>query len=300
VDAEVSGGEPDFVGESRRLFVDGLIAIFDEVNKTSRPRWISLEAPPGWGKTRVAREFYARLARERQRKPPYWPQAILPLRAGAPEDLETRRKRVFPQFDHAPGSLPDFAWWGIACSTRNGVASVALAQDLAQFMAHADYLDDAWRKLASVRQRGRRLIAGPSREAAGEAAKEGGPEIAKAALEFGGLSVPFLGFSVWIGERAWSSARSVQKRRSRLSGAGQIGGIDAHLVNDAPVMISRLGRPGLPVVVFVEDFQAADPVLVELLTKLMRSSAAVLIITSGWPGHVSDNLQQAMDAHAGA
>ena len=58
-----------FCGVSRRLLVDGLVSVFDQVCSDGGPCLVSLEAPSGWGKTRVAREFYARLAADRQSEP---------------------------------------------------------------------------------------------------------------------------------------------------------------------------------------------------------------------------------------
>lgn len=54
--------QPPFVGESRLLLVDGLVTLFDQVNERNESCWVSIEAPSGWGKTRIAQEFYARLA----------------------------------------------------------------------------------------------------------------------------------------------------------------------------------------------------------------------------------------------
>jgi hypothetical protein len=54
--------QPPFVGESRIKLVDGLVLVLDEVETRCEARWVSLEAPSGWGKTRVAQELYARLA----------------------------------------------------------------------------------------------------------------------------------------------------------------------------------------------------------------------------------------------
>ncbi len=37
--------------------VDGLVDLFTDVRDSGESRWVSLEAPSGWGKTRVGREF---------------------------------------------------------------------------------------------------------------------------------------------------------------------------------------------------------------------------------------------------
>ena len=88
-----------FCGLSRRLLVDGLVSVFGQVLSAGGPCLVSLEAPSGWGKTRVGREFYARLAAG-QSEPRYWPAAI--------EDPDQARKAVRPaRFERPGGSLPD-------------------------------------------------------------------------------------------------------------------------------------------------------------------------------------------------
>ena len=80
---DVLPAEPPFLGQSRIRLVDGLLAILAEAEARREARWVSLEAPSGWGKTRVAQALYARLA---VRPDPgadstgpsrYWPATIL-------------------------------------------------------------------------------------------------------------------------------------------------------------------------------------------------------------------------------
>jgi 6-phosphogluconate dehydrogenase len=60
--------QPPLIGSSRIRLVDGLLALVDEVQQTGTTRWVSLEAPSGWGKTRVAQALFERLAaRQSQR-----------------------------------------------------------------------------------------------------------------------------------------------------------------------------------------------------------------------------------------
>ena len=42
--------QPPLLGASRIRLVDGLLALVDEVQQTGTTRWVSLEAPTGWGK----------------------------------------------------------------------------------------------------------------------------------------------------------------------------------------------------------------------------------------------------------
>ncbi|WEK14917.1 MAG: tetratricopeptide repeat protein [Candidatus Microbacterium phytovorans] len=276
-----TGVEPAFVGAGRRAIVDGLIAAFDQVRTTERPLWVSIEAPSGWGKTRIAREFYARLASERQSDPPYWPGSILD---GA-SDVQFRRKRVHPTVTHVAGSLPDFMWWGISCSLRDGVASAVLTEDMGQFRAHAAYLEDAWRTRAP---RSSRITAG-LRAFGGAAVDEAAMEVAGQVVEsVVGAAIPGLGLVRWLGERSVDAIRDTAARRERLSSEAPVMAA-TDFVDEAVALVSRLAIPELPVVVFVEDLHDADPTLVEMLVALASRPGAVLVVSTSWPGSTEAN-----------
>ncbi len=57
-------------------------------------------------------------------------------------------------------------------------------------------------------------------------------------------------------------------------------------VDETLAMLARLARPGLPVIVFVEDLHRATPLVEELIERLVRSNAALLVATSTWPGEL--------------
>ena len=136
--------EPPFTGEGRQAVVDGLLAAYERLD--DGPIWVSLEAPAGIGKTRIARKFYGALCAA-QAVPEYWPESIVGSHDDV-GDLSARRKIVNPRVIHQRGSLPECMWWAISASVRNNVASVALSEDLEILRAHAAYLDDAWRARA--------------------------------------------------------------------------------------------------------------------------------------------------------
>ncbi len=271
--------EPRLVGAGRIALVDGMVALFDEVAATERPHWVSLEAPSGWGKTRVAREFYARLA-ARQAAPAYWPETIAP--ASDADDVASRRKTVNPQVVHAAGSLPGFFWWGISCGQRNGVPSVALAHDIGVLDAHAPYLDDAWLRLPRTSRAGQDL-----RDLLRAVADEGAMEVAGGLVEAAaGTAIPGLGLVRWAGEWGWRKGKEVRDRRARLDAEARIDPSHQDIGDEVVTMLARLARPGLPVVVFVEDLHDADALLVDVLGRLMAADASILVVTTSWPGHM--------------
>ena len=297
--------QPPLVGDSRIRLVDGLLALVDQVEELGEARWVSLEAPSGWGKTRVAQELYARLAARQTALETghYWPATILEAIDAPLEDtVAFRRKRVFPErIDRAADSLPAFFWWGIACDMRScGTASQNLLEDLLQLDAHALYLDAAWTALTSFRERHfptlaqarqdlRRIIAEGLEEGAGHLIGVVIEALAKHGLPGGGLVVK-------LGRWGIGKAAENQRRYEKVAAAGPLGSNQPpDLLDDTVAMLTRLARPGLPVIVFVEDLHVAwrgrraedGPSLIEeLIERLLRSNASLLILTTAWPGEL--------------
>ena len=104
-DAQVVRGGVPFVGADRRALTDDLVRAFESVCDSGSPRWVSMEAPSGWGKSRIAQEFYSRLAAEFQDDGRFWPPSILSGVDGlGPEE---QRKRVYPGLiEPEAGSTP--------------------------------------------------------------------------------------------------------------------------------------------------------------------------------------------------
>jgi tetratricopeptide (TPR) repeat protein len=293
--------EPEFVGTGRRLLVDGLLAAFDQVNKSCQALWIAMEAPSGWGKTRIAREFYRRLAIERQDqdKPAYWPDSILANQDQNIGDVSARRKRVFPKVQHVPGSLPSFFWWGIAASMRDGTPSIALMQDIQQLKDHQPYLDDVWAKF-SWSERHENWLKSPFEELKRRWSNIEGKTITnlvgigawKVIEASFGTVIPVTGLAGSLGSAVSTVYRYKKERdqsKERLKSAALINDEKFDIVDETVILLTKLARPGLPVVIFVEDAHLADPLLGELLSRLVVSNSSTLIITTAWPGHAQNN-----------
>jgi len=266
-----------FVGESRIALVDGLVSVLDEVERDEAPVWVSLEAPSGWGKTRVAQEFFARLA-TRQEEPRYWPASIVDESDDSPEH---RRKQVFPEsMTIAPGALPEWAWLGIACSNRPGGSPVAaLRGDVAQLEAHLPWLKDRWRRCVSRSKRFALWTKGRSST---------GRALAQEALSMV-MSVSGMSLGLLLVEQSIDAGRELAGRRKRMSTESDLstGTPSDEIAADCAEQLLRIAVPGLPVIVFVEDLQHADPTLVDMLRRLVVArSGAVMIITTAWPGHL--------------
>ena len=278
-----------FVGESRIKTVDGLVALYERVVQEGQPIWVSLEAPSGWGKTRVGREFYSRLA-ARQEAPAYWPPRI--------DNPDLGRKAVHPpRFDSPEKSLPKFFWWGIACSTRSGRPTDALSQDLRQIHAHGDYLEAQWRALVSFHERHF-----PSLAEMGKALRSIGfaGALSRGVEEVAEVVTPGLRIVTrvgrWIGTEAKKS-REMREIGNRASHYDDSEPLD--IVDDTVDLLARISKPGLPIALLVEDVHAADGMLIEFLGKLLEHSRPIFVITTAWPDQINRNsdLVDLLDGH---
>ena len=276
-------------GRSRELLVDGILGLFDGVVEGQGSCWVVLRAPSGWGKTRPAREVYARLA-ARQQGSSYWPAEI------DPEGKD--RKATFPKpISYEPGALPEFFWWGISCSTQGGLPSDSLRRDLAQWEAHVEFLELAWKRLMPRRQRIGQHVGAAGRAVAEEGVLEGPAVVVEQAAS---AVVPALGLAARLVR--WTAKEAVQGRWERQMVAGG-GEFDAEarlaVVDDVVDVIGGMTRAGLPMVVLVEDVHHADEVLLELLDKALRRDGALLVIATVWPDSAERNepLAELMEKH---
>ncbi|WP_120339642.1 tetratricopeptide repeat protein [Cryobacterium soli] len=271
--------EPEFQGEGRQAIVDGILAAFDEISTGAAPIWISIEAPQGTGKTRIAREFYAALA-GRQTEPAYWPRTMLSLHHET-GGVAARRKVVNPVVTHQSGSLPTYMWWGVSTSIRNSVPTVALSQDLSYLQAHAAYLDLAWLE----KSRGhafKQLL----REFGVAGFREAGDELKTQILAAAGATIPGLGLVEWLASRAYQAGRNQVARTGQLRREDAIAPDHGDLITETVATVGRFAVPALPFVLFVEDLHTADETLIELLDHLAGGNASVLIVTTAWNGHI--------------
>ena len=284
--------EAEFVGEGRRGIVTGLLELFDQVRRDQRPVWISLEAPTGWGKTRIAREFYSALARTRQTEPAYWPTTIVSNRSKVSE----RRKIVNPPaFDHVPMSRPAYLWWGVACGVRNGTPTESLIQDVSVLRKHIDHLENAWWYRAGFVEK----FASPAFSALREEVLEEGKV---AIVEFGftkaaeliGGALPGFSAMSWLVRKGVAQGKAAHARSRSLKSAEEIV-YQPSEVDEVESFLAKIA-PLVPAVLFVEDVHDADHLLLELLERLIRRDVPVMILTTGWPEFIdaSRGLSRAM------
>ena len=291
-----------FVGDSREKLVTGLVNKYEDVRKSGRSYWVSLEAPRGWGKTCVGREFYKRLAVRQDM--PYWPDEI--------DKDNIDRNKVDPGgFNRGERSLPSYLWWGISCSAvRNqGSTSRKLSKEVDRLQGHEDFCLRGIRKQEGGRWRNNKILL-QSGFRAGVTANwrnrfslfliafvrliveyylvgvvtffsvvywSGGGIISYVIVGLG-LALCFFVFS-WI-------LRKLMKSRKRSLEYGSITSVGfERKAEDAVVkavdFIRKVNAPSVPLVMFVEDIQDVDEVWWDLLHRLLAESISLLLITTG-------------------
>jgi tetratricopeptide (TPR) repeat protein len=278
-----------FLDESRIKLVDGLLKVVDSADKECEARWVSIEAPSGWGKTRLIQELYQRLAARQEKQ--YWPYSILEATEHSTDDVMSKRKRTYPEpksFNREKNALPEFMWLGVACESRGGIPSQVLLDDLQQLDAHSIYLEAAWSALASFKEKHFPTLA---------QAKQAVNDVMEEALSHGvgkfieataSASLPGMGLVVKLGRLGIDRHKLNRDKNEILGSIGVLGESNTAptLVDDTVSIISKLATPGLPTILFVEDLHKATKILETLIDRLVRLDASVIVITSTWPGEV--------------
>ena len=265
-----------FVGESREWLVRGLLKLYDDCSKEPRkPVWVSLEAPSGWGKTRVGLELYERLAARQPEngEPAYWPDRIVNTML----ERKVTRPRDFVRPAH---SLPQFLWLGITCSHRDRLVSQAWRQDIQQLECHLLFLEVAYRANTDVKERwGKALLA--KREEIAQLTIAEMVQQAAGALEW---AFPGMGLAK---EAAASVGKTIQERMKEwkeVSNETRLTDPDkSSEVEQVVTYLKRISEKALPVVLLVEDVHLADTMLYDFIDDLMQRGHSVLIMSTTWP-----------------
>jgi tetratricopeptide (TPR) repeat protein len=282
--------QPPFVGKSRMLVVDGLISIFDDMSHHQESRLISLEAPSGWGKTRVAQEFYARLAA--RQKYPYWPKTILEASDAENLDVASRRKRIFSKPDYCNPDIenfPEFMWWGIACDMRNGVPSQVLLEDLKQIATHSLYLKATRFTLKAIKGKNITSMAS-AKEICNSLVDEVAGLTLSESLQLLADSVPVVGIGSTVKLVRWGidKFKESNELKTKMKAGNLFAGEEKNddLIQTAMNLVGNMARTGIPTIVFIEDYHKATPITEELVERMIRTDTRIFIITTTWPKEI--------------
>lgn len=248
-----------FVGEHRREIVDRLVADFHAA-ATGEPRITYLEAPLGWGKTRIVHELYAALA-GRQRDA-YWPSAIVTDEALDGNTVSRQRKRLTPgAFSVGRDALPEWVWLGIASDpsvlARPEEAHQAL---VAQLEPHL-YPILRRRKLQKAALKGAISLLGALLPV---------PVHLDAVAALAGSSQEIV--------RGWWDGTDA----SRVVG-GESADYSATLWRLLTTVWGENGTGGPPIVIVIEDAQFLGDKTIDLLQLVLASKLPIYVLATGWP-----------------
>ena len=281
--------EMPFVGEARRRLVDDLANTFDEVCATRRPRLVTLEADSGAGKTRMMRELYRWLARERQEEPAFWPDDLEPEQ-DTDEDVEARRKHISPgRVAAASDARPSFCWLGVTVTDQSYVRPLqAFSVDRGQVTTLADVIARSSPSRSTLHRRADELLA-RTRATSGLASavvSEG----FSAAATLTGVAIPGAAITQWgVGKY---HARTRERRRMDEEAQDRTAGTRAdHLdrfVEEVVPLLPDLSQH-VPVVLAIEDAHLAGAALVDVVSSMLRApEASILVVATAWPGRLDD------------
>ena len=256
------------VGDSHQAALAELVAAYKRVAGGKTSELVVLTARVGRGKTRVVHEFYAQLASHHQPDgAAYWPPVLVedPDRG----DPTKARKKTNPgKFLAKGGSDIPYLWWGLSCQRRpDGRFVNAVADDISQLIAHLDPVLRHLERKAETKAQFKALV--------------------------GALftAIPFPGAAGLLIDLKDAPAAALGLVRSGLK--SEPGSADARMVDPSgtqdelldrwvPALCQALESAGVPMVVFVDDAQWADPSTIEFLDRLLKANApALVVITAG-------------------
>lgn len=272
--------ELHFTGASRRALLAWLLATFVEVKNQRQPRLVLLEAESGWGKSRLVQEFYKAIAAD-QSSPRYWPPSILEAVAEAERpSLETpagRRKRIYPEtFEVPKKAVPEWLWWGISATSRQGGTIRSLDHDLVQLRRHAPHLERRWRELASFRKKTSEVL---SKKRLREAVQAGTVDLIGNAV----LPVPFVGSLLTTAGKALLKGL-VERREDGPELIGDLREEGQGLVDQVATELGRFAEVGIPVVIAVEDVHDANESLIDFLVGVVeKARGPIMVLATAWP-----------------
>ena len=294
----------EFLGEEHAALVDRLHQqVLDIQAGLPVERLVLLEAESGAGKSRVIRELYRRLRSTQsvnQDGEGYWPALDDDPTRGAPgREALPSRKVIGPPtdgFTRPAGTLPDFFWLQVQCGQAPSGALIPTIELMwPSLRAHAKFVAESWRRVASLRERGTRKVIDQARDEAKSLGTEASIEALSRVLAAFDVAVPGLGWIATSGVRAATSYHKRQEFKGSIEAGGELSqGLQPP--EELALQLLRMAHGKLPLVVVVEDAHLMDEGLGEALRLLAESgpqAPPVLVIVTAWPeGRTRDGYQQ--------
>jgi hypothetical protein len=235
-----------------------VVALFED----RRPRVTFIEAPLGWGKTRLVHELYHWLAHEQY--VPYWPPDILESQdVHEAADISRQRKRLIPgAFTVSNNAVPEWLWLGVASD-----ASV-LARPEEAHREIATQLEQHLYPILRKKQLSRAMIQA-LRSLASTFVPI--PSDLAALLSVAEQGVTFV--HEWAG----------RKKGQRLVSGASLEDSAASLWRLFTSVWGEEGEGGPPVILVLEDCQFLSDATVELLQLILASELPIYVLATGWP-----------------
>lgn len=253
----------------READVETLMSAYRAMLQASAPTCTVVIAESGIGKTRLAREFYLRLAREIDPKE-YWPRRF---------DGDLLTMDIVPDFknqaSNSAQSIAPFIWWPVRFSkpdARNRLNSggTAITQSIGQLLPHLSVVSQA-------------AVIAESKKSSIDLALDTLIEYAP------DMFFPGAGFAKTCLAKAyegWKQRKELKKLKSLTDNSASDSDVKAQ-EEIAPILESlssflRAGSNGtgqvLPVVLLLDDLQFADTKEIIQLTALLKRAAS-----ESWP-----------------
>lgn len=284
-------GSQQLLGEHADV-VDELVAHFASLSSDSAQAQhvVLLEAPSGYGKSRIIREFYEIIRRSGPTA--YWPELLAehetPITGNVIDPL-AQRKVLGPDpsaFVWASDTLPHFGWWTFNCEQMASGSSSGLESEATdQLSAHSLALT-----IARNKARGRGSDVGTAFTAILDELKDfAKSELSDAAVQSLIGQVPGLDLWVKLGSRGYEAGRTaLHQRRQRLATV-PVGDetVEARLERARSLarLITELTAKDLPAIVVIEDAHRMGHDLRAVLDALPLGDAKhpVMVVATAWP-----------------
>lgn len=276
-----------FVGREADLNV--LCKAYEEVKQTGKTRIVALIAESGFGKTRLAQEFYGWLSTEHDGVggAGYWPDELL---------QRENNLQVNPDLSECgrEGKQMPFLWWGLRVAdpgSRNQSLEDALRHGVATLKSHLEAYVHAQKEQELLKQQ----VSGV-KETAKNILADAGKDVIEGWLNTGLFGLLDLGKAVYAeGRNQQRIARELKELESFDASPvatvhRQRDKLTETILQDLAVLAKTPppGRSAVPLVILIDDIQwlHADPGLeafLEALTARARAEAwPLLLVFTSW------------------
>ncbi|MFE7845927.1 hypothetical protein ACFUTX_12145 [Microbacterium sp. NPDC057407] len=250
---------PPFVGGHRIEALERLLSDYRAVAEHRGPRVTFVQAPLGWGKTRLVHELYRELAASQER--PYWPAAISTATPRNVNEVFKERKRLIPAPFHVPGDAsPEWIWLGIATDPS------LLARPEEAYMRIVAQLEPHIAPILRMRRLTKATV--------------------RTVLSLLGALLPVPTDIEALATLLDGTTDVVDAWRAGAANSRTVGTDTIDYTAQMRKLLTTVwgedGRKGPPIVLLIEDAQFLSDQSADLLRVILASNLPILVIATGW------------------